>query len=184
MSTDSKKFKYIVQDFVLHDSLHLILFFSLLSAFYFIYVTKQEDHGAILLINKLFGFSPNDKSDDNLDEIIRIIVNNLSPDTIDTLKKKSEKEEKERKIYNDTLVRKTIKAILSILLVLLILNICIFIYYKNDYKANFMRSIYMNIISITILGIVEFMFFTYIIKRYRRMRRNSIFYNTLMQYHK
>jgi len=174
-------FHHTIQEFALNDSIHLILFFTLLSTFYFYYVTTEEEHVQIHLVKHLLRLKPKDKPRTIVDEILFKIINNY-PSLLDDLKKKSEEAEKERHKKNLIFKKQTYYSIIILLIFLIMINIIIKIYYGEEYIISFTKVLIANIISVIILGIVEFIFFTIIVKKYNRMGENTLLYQILKEY--
>ena len=172
---------YSVQEFVLSDSIHLILFFSVLSTFYFFYVTKQEEEAQMKLVESLLHLDENNDFSKN----IKILLGNVKqthPELIKELKTQSEEQQKSLDAKNMELKKKTYFGILILLVILTIINIIIKNYYKQDYIANFKKSIVSNLVSVLILGCVEFLFFTLVVKHYNIINDKQILYTMLTKY--
>jgi hypothetical protein len=174
-------FHHTIQEVALNDSIHLILFFTLLSTFYFYYVTVEEEHAQIHLVKKLLRLNPNDKPKSFVNEILSKIINNY-PSLLKDLKKNSEDDEKKRHDKNLIFKKRTYYSIIILLVALSMINIIIKIYYREEYIANFIKILFTNIISVIILGIIEFIFFTVIVKKYNRMGENTLLYLILREY--
>ena len=175
------EFKYSVQEFVLSDSIHLILFFTVLSTFYFFYVTKQEEEAQMKLVESLLHLDENNDFSKN----IKLLLGNVKqthPELIEELKKQSDEQQKKLDAKNMELKKKTYLGILILLVILIIVNISIKNYYKHDYMASFKKSIVSNVISVLILGCVEFIFFTLVVKHYNIINDKQILYTMLTKY--
>tara|TARA_Y100000389_G_C17425270_1_gene499199 strand:+ start:53 stop:589 length:537 start_codon:yes stop_codon:yes gene_type:complete len=170
-----------VQEFILNDSIHLILFFTVLSTFYFFYVTKQEEAAQMALIETLLHLN----EDNDFSKNIKLVLGNIKktyPELIEALKKQSDEKQKQLNAKNMELKKKTYFGIILLLVVLTIVNVSIKIYYKQDYMANFKKSIVSNVISVLILGGVEFLFFTLVVKHYNIINDKNILYTMLNKY--
>lgn len=174
-------FRHSIQEFVLNDSIHLILFFTLLSTFYFYYVTKEEEHAQITLVKKLLRINPNEKPTTLLNEILSKIVN-TNPELLKDLEKHSDFIEKERNAKNLIFKKRTYYSILILLTLLTLINIIIKLYYGEEYIVSFTKVLFSNLVSVLILGIVEFLFFIYIVKKYHRMEEDTLLYLILKEY--
>tara|TARA_B100000282_G_C31555323_1_gene409422 strand:+ start:157 stop:726 length:570 start_codon:yes stop_codon:yes gene_type:complete len=172
---------HTIQEFALNDSIHLILFFTLLSTFYFYYVTDEEEHAQVHLVKQLLRLKPQDKPRNIVDEILFKVINNY-PSLLQDLKKSSEKAEKERHQKNLVFKKRTYYSIIILFVFLTMINIIIKIYYGEEYIASFTKILIANIISVVILGIVEFIFFTVIVKNYNRMGETTLLYQILKDY--
>lgn len=174
-------FTHSLQEFVLYDSIHLILFFTVLSTFYFFYVTKQEEDAQMVLIEQLLHLNDNTEYSKNIKQLLGNIKN-TNPEILVELKKQSEEQQKNLDAKNMELKKKTYFGIILLLVVLTIVNISIKIYYKQDYMANFKKSIVSNVVSVLILGCVEFIFFTLVVKHYNIINDKQILYTILNKY--
>ena len=172
---------YSLQEFILYDSIHLILFFTVLSTFYFFYVTKQEEDAQMVLIEQLLHLNDDTEYSKNIKQLLGNIKN-TNPEILIELKKQSEEQQKKLDAKNMELKKKTYFGILILLVILTIVNISIKIYYKQDYIANFKKSIVSNLVSVLILGCVEFLFFTLIVKHYNIINDKLILYTILNKY--
>lgn len=174
-------FHHTIQEFTLNDSIHLILFFTLLSTFYFYYVTQEEEDAQIHLVKGLLRLDPDNKENTLVNDIISKIVTNY-PHILDKLKEESDKSEKKRAEKNLIFKKRTYYSILILLVFLTIINICIKIYYKEEYVVSFTGTLFSNIISVLILGVVEYIFFVVVVKKYKRMDENTLLYKILKEY--
>lgn len=172
-------FHHTIQEFILDDSIHLILFFTLLSTFYFFYVTKEEEHAQIEVVKSLININPSDNT--FINNIISKIITNY-PNILSDLKAKSEQLERERYEKNLIFKKRTYYGISILLLILVLVNIIVKLYYKKKYMASLTKSLISNIISVLILGGVEFIFFIYIVKRYHRMDKETLIYKLLKEF--
>lgn len=172
---------HTLQEFILNDSIHLILFFTLLSTFYFYYVTQEEEEAQLHLVKKLLRLDPENKGNTLVNDTISKIVS-YYPHILDNLKEESNNSEKRRAEKNIIFKKRTYYSILILLLFLTIINISIKIYYKKDYIVSFTSTLFSNIISVLILGVVEYIFFVVIVKKYNRMGENKLIYTILKEY--
>lgn len=172
----------LIQDIILTNSIQLILFLILISSFYFYYITREEEYAQISLIKSLVGLD--NKINDNyiITDIINSIIINY-PEIVDKLKEKSDELEKNR--YNKNIIykKRTYYSIIIILLFLVIINIIIKIYYKSQYNVYFYKILISNILSIIIIGFpMRYIFFTNIVKKYKRMDNTTLLYLILKEY--
>ena len=174
---------HTIQEFALNDSIHLILFFTLLSSFYFYYVTQEEEDAQLHLVKQLLRLDPENKNNTLINDIISKIVTNY-PHILDNLKENSNKSEKRREEQNLIFKKRTYYSILILLVFLTLINIIIKIYYKEEYIVSFTGTLFSNIISVLILGVVEYIFFVLIVKKYKRMDENTLLYKILKEYQK
>lgn len=174
-------FHHTIQEFALNDSIHLILFFTLLSTFYFYYVTQEEEDAQIHLVKQLLRLDPDNKNNTLINDIISKIVTNY-PHILDNLKENSNISEKRREEQNLIFKKRTYYSILILLVFLILINIIIKIYYKEEYIVSFTGTLFSNIISVLILGVVEYIFFILIVKKYKRMDENTLLYKILTEY--
>jgi len=173
--------KYTLQEFILNDSIHLILFFTLLSTFYFFYVTKEEEKAQLILINKLLHINNDTDYAKNVKNVLSR-VKKEHPELLEYLKKESDKTQKQLDDANNVLKKRTYYGIFILLVFLIIINISIKIYYKEEYIASFTKSLVSNIVSVLILGGVEYTFFTFIVKKYNIINDKKILYSLLNKY--
>lgn len=170
-----------IQEFVLNDSIHLILFFTVLSTFYFFYVTKQEENAQITLIESLLHLNEDNELSKNF-KLLLGSVKQSNPEILESLKQLSDEQQKKLDVKNNTLKKNTYLGIGILLIVLIIVNISIKLYYKQNYLVSFKKSIVSNIISVLILGIVEFIFFTLVVKHYNIINDKKILYTMFTKY--
>ena len=175
------KFSHTLQEFVLNDSIHLILFFTVLSSFYFFYVTKKEEDAQIHLVKKLLRLKHKKDESTVIDEIIKKTIKD-NPNLLEELRIKSKESEKKRTKQNNKLKLQTYLSILTLFIVLTIVNIILRLYYKKDYTANFVKSLVSNIISVIILGLVEYIFFSTVVIHYHRIDEPILIYTLLKEY--
>ena len=174
-------FKYTLQEFILSDSIHLILFFTVLSTFYFFYVTKQEENAQMMLIEQLLHLDEDTEYSRKVKEILRNLKN-TNPELLIEIKRQSEEQQKIIDAMNMELKKKTYIGIIILLVILILVNISIKYYYKQDYIASLRKSIVSNIVSVLILGCVEFIFFTLVVKHYNIINDKQILYSILNKY--
>lgn len=172
---------HTIQEFALNDSIHLILFFTLLSSFYFYYVTQEEEDAQLHLVKQLLRLDPENKNNTLINDIISKIVTNY-PHILDGLKENSNISEKRREEQNLIFKKRTYYSILILLVFLTLINFIIKIYYKEEYIVSFTGTLFSNIISVLILGVVEYIFFILIVKKYKRMDENTLLYKILKEY--
>lgn len=178
----ASKFHQVLQEFVLNDSIHLILFLILLSIFYFFYVTKEEENAQIELVKQLFNLDPDNKNNSLINDIISKIVSNY-PNILDNLKENSIKLEKQREDINIIHKKRTYYSIFILFIFLLLINLIIKIYYKDDYVVSLKGILFSNIISLFIIGLpMRYFFFKLIVKEYKRMDTNTVIYKILKEY--
>jgi len=173
--------KYTLQEFLLNEYYHLILFFILLSTFYFFYVTKEEEKVQLVLIDKLLHINNDTDYAKNVRNVLST-VKKEHPELLEYLKKESDKTQKQLDDANNVLKKRTYYGILILLVFLIIININIKIYYKEEYIASFTKSLLSNIVSVLILGGVEYTFFTVIVKKYNIINDKKILYSLLNKY--
>lgn len=173
--------KHTIQEFALNDSIHLILFFTVLATFYFFYITKQEELAQMKLVESLLHINDDNEFSRNFKTVLGKVKESY-PEIIVSLKQQSELQQKKINAKNMELMKKTYLGIFILLVILTIVNISIKYYYKQDYSANFKKSIVSNVISVLLLGFVEFLFFTLVVKKYNIINDKLILYNMFNKY--
>lgn len=174
-------FAHTIQEFILNDSIHLILFFTVLSTFYFFYVTKQEENAQIALVENLLHLDKENDISRNIKSVLGNVKLNY-PEILLELKKQSEEQQKKLDAKNMELKKQTYFGILLLLVILTVVNVTIKSYYKQNYMGNFKKSIVSNVVSVLILGCVEFLFFTLVVKHYNIINDKQILYSILNKY--
>ena len=114
--------KHFAQEFFLHESIHITMFFSILATFYFLYVTKKEDEGIIHFIFRALNIHQSNQ----VIHLIKPTIDSLQPVDLDRFNKKANTAHKKRMQTNRKLIAKTIYIILSIATIFIIINIILY----------------------------------------------------------
>ena len=159
-----------IQEFILHESIHVTLFFSLIVAFYFIYASQEQKHA----VQDTVGAS--------LVNLIELLPVSIRKPVVDSILRKMEENYKkdEEKVKNSrnkyfmwTLISISIAVVLFI-----ILNIIMYRKSRTTYP-NPMKIILVNIASVFILGLIEFVFFKTVILKMKSTTLNIAIYDYL-----
>ena len=153
--------------------LHVLILFTFLSIFFFVYISKVEKKTIKQELDHLI-HNQTDKILTNIDNKLLsvpqlpkplIIIDwNVADNIADVMIKDSEKRTDKIEKHNDNLLRISI-GIISGLFILLIGTILFFKYYKG-YNINLKEILLENLIIFTFIGIIEFGFFMFIALKY------------------
>jgi len=163
MVLDSCKFKGPTVDFGINIYVHVLFLFTILSMLFIHIISKIESDAINGELSDLVsdGIQNNyTKLDNSNKEKIKSVLDMVD---LDTLSKLYDREDKTRKINNKN-VFKSMYMALAVLVIVFILAIAI-----NKglcHKVPLKHIIVENLIIFTGIGVVEFMFFKYIILKY------------------
>lgn len=159
-----------IQEFILHESIHVTLFFSLIVAFYFIYASQEQKHA----VQDTVGASLV-----NLIELLPISIRKPVVDSIlRKMKENYKKDEDKVKQSRNKYLMWTLIAISIAVVLFIILNIIMYRKSRSTYP-NPMKIILVNIASVFILGLIEFAFFKTVILKMKSTTLNIAVYDYL-----
>lgn len=163
--------KHFAQEFFLHESIHITMFFSVLALFFFLYVTKKEEEGIVGFIFSAFNlrqFNPATR-------IVKNTVYGLSSADIAAAKETAKVRHAARMAENHKLVIKTGILIIGIGFAFLVINLTLYFTSKKDYVGMPMKTLIMNILGVVLLGCIEFTFFTLIASKYKQLTTDELY---------
>ena len=163
--------KHFAQEFFLHESIHITMFFSVLALFFFLYVTKKEEEGIVGFIFGAFNLRQSNPPT----SIVKNAVDALSPTDIATAKNNARIKYKERMSENHKLVMKTVFLILGIAIAFLAINLTLYFTSRRDYVGMPVKTLVMNILGVVLLGCIEFTFFTLIASKYKQLTTDELY---------
>ena len=148
-------------NYVINIGLHILILFTFLTVFFFVYISKLEKKGVDQVTKKFFS----SQTDNMLTQI-----NNVYPLNKDSLgawsasiKAQGPSDTEKVNNKNKRLQRLGIGMILGILIVLIMLSI---FFTMKGVKPHFTHIVIENLVMFAFIGMVEFFFFTKIASNY------------------
>ena len=163
--------KHFAQEFFLHESIHITMFFSVLALFFFLYVTKKEEEGIVGFIFGAFNLRQSNPAT----SIVKSAVDTLSPTDIATAKDTARIKYNERMAENRKLIIKTVIIILGIAFAFLAINLTLYFTSRRDYVGMPGKTLVMNVLGVVLLGCIEFTFFTLIASKYKQLTTDELY---------
>jgi len=163
--------KHFAQEFFLHESIHITMFFSVLALFFFLYVTKKEEEGIVGFIFGAFNL----KQSNPVTDIVKNTIDGLTSDDLLIAKTNAKTQYNKRMDENRKLVIKTVILILIIGFVFLVINLTLYFTSKKDYVGMPLKTLIMNILGVVLLGCIEFTFFTLIASKYKQLSTDELY---------
>ncbi len=163
--------KHFAQEFFLHESIHITMFFSVLALFFFLYVTKKEEEGIVGFIFGAFNLRQSNPAT----SIVKNAVDGLSPADIALAKDSAKIKYKARMHENRKLIIKTVMLILGIAAAFLIINLTLYFTSRKDYVGMPVKTLVMNVLGVILLGCIEFTFFTMIASKYKQLTTDELY---------
>lgn len=162
-------------NFSLDVALHVLILFTFLTIFFFVYVSKLEKQSLDYTITNSVSDNTNILLNDTkqLSQKYNIKINwNTINDIATKLVKTSQGEVPEIKENNDRLYKGSIIAI--IVGYFLFIAIVIFLKYYMGYDIHIGRILLMNTIIFSVTGLIEYFFFTNVASKYVPVMPNEI----------
>lgn len=159
-----------IQEFVLYESFHIVMFFSLIVAFYFIYASKEQK----LAVQNTIG--------ESIKKLIKLlpqgIRENVKNSIINKMRSKYTEDINKVNASRNKYLMYTLIGIGVAIILFVILNIVL---YKKSPKTfpNAGKIIMYNVVSILLLGIIEFVFFKTVILKMEATTLNIAVYDYL-----
>lgn len=160
-------------NFALDIALHVLILFTFLTIFFFVYISKLEKQNLNNVTDSLIEEKTGNllntvdewqnklkKLNDNIDiKIDWNVVNNIS----DKLIEKSKDETVQIKNNNDKLFKESMIIILSLFILFIGLVIVLFLL---GYNIHLKHIIIVNLIIFSLTGVIEYLFFTNVASKY------------------
>lgn len=159
-----------IQEFILHESIHITLLFSLIITFYFIYVSYEQKRAV------------QDTVGTSLVKLIELLPVSIRKQVVDSiLRKMKEQYEKDEKIVKSSRNKYLIWTLIGIVIISVLFIILNYTMYKKSPKTypNPTKIILVNIVSVFILGIIVFIFFQTVILKMKSTTLNIAIYDYL-----
>ena len=163
--------KHFAQEFFLHESIHITMFFSVLALFFFLYVTKKEEEGIVGFIFGAFNL----RQSNPVTSIVKSAVDGLSAEDIAIAKNTAKVKYNARMRENRKLIIKTVMLILGIAAAFLIINLTLYFTSRKDYVGMPVKTLVMNVLGVILLGCIEFTFFTMIASKYKQLTTDELY---------
>lgn len=169
-------------EFVLEDSVHIILFYIILATFYFYHVSKDEEKDIFHILQDTTQLNPHNNKVTESEKRISEVLQKTYNTTWDEVKANALEKYQARISQNKSLIWKTVGAGLAITVILIGLNI--FVIYRTPVRQrpSFTDSLKETIITVIILATIEILFFFLVVNKYKHISREEIIFNLFLPY--
>jgi hypothetical protein len=154
-------------NYIINITLHILILFTFLTLFFFLYISKIEKENINSVTNSLIK-SQTDQSLTNLEKKLKEYNQELPKDKLANLANKmnidSTKDIPEIKNNNKNLIIKG--SVMCGILLLIFIGLIIYYKYYKKYDIDLKHILIENIIIFSFTGIIEFLFFTQIASKF------------------
>lgn len=169
-------------NYILNILLHILLLFVFLNILFFTYITKVEKEN----IDTNLSIITNEKVDYILSEIDNLNNKNnigtINWSNINSISKNIEESSKgeDKVVTKNNNKIKLIGIMISLCLFTILFIFLLYFFFVKNYNINFFKIIGENLVLFIFVGIIEILFFTYIVSKYIPIEPN-VLTNTLLE---
>lgn len=177
-----KLFGRLTSEFILEDSIHIVLFYIILASFYFFHISKDEEKDIFHIVQDTTGLNPHNDKITNAEKEIATKFQNEYSEEWNAIKTNALIKYKARKSENKSLIIKTILAGVGLAALLTLLNIYSYFNTAGKDRPHFADILKDTLLTVAILATIEILFFFLVVNKYKHISRDEIVYNLYYPY--